>query len=394
MRYASQTWCFLPGALVFLGLAGGCQTARSQPASQDCLLVEEGFGPPGEVSVRAETVVDGLEVPWGIAFLPNGDFLVTERPGRLRRVQEGRLVEAPVAEIPVAAGGEGGLLGIALHPEFSQNRLFFLYYTANKGGRTVNRVERYQLSEDYTRASPEKIILDDIPAARVHDGGRLRLGPDGMLYISTGDARDPALSQERGSLAGKLLRLTPEGEVPPDNPWPQNPAWLMGLRNLQAFDWMGEGHIAVADHGPSGDLGRTGHDEVSVARRGDNLGWPTLFGCQTREGMQAPILSWREAVPPGGAAFYTGMEIPAWQGSLLIGTLGSRHLHRVVFAKEEPGRLLRHEVYFQGDPPEGLGRLREVIMGPDGHLYVTTSNCDGRGACPAEKDKILRIRAR
>src|SRR5690606_9712003 len=131
-----------------------------------------------------------------------------------------------------------------------------------------------------------------------------------------------------------------------------------------------------------------------VARRGDNLGWPTLFGCQTREGMQAPILSWREAVPPGGAAFYTGMEIPAWQGSLLIGTLGSRHLHRVVFAKEEPGRLLRHEVYFQGDPPEGLGRLREVIMGPDGHLYVTTSNCDGRGACPAEKDKILRIRAR
>lgn len=179
-----------------------CDNATSESAEGDevqsasCLLVEEGYGPEGRVRVRAEVVASGLEVPWGIAFLPNGDILVTERPGRLRLVRDGELVEKPVAEIEAQVSGEGGLLGIALHPQFSENRRFYLYYTASKGGEGVNRIVQWTLAEDYSSASPAQIILDDIPAARYHNGGRIRFGPDGMLYVGTGDAGRSSRSQE------------------------------------------------------------------------------------------------------------------------------------------------------------------------------------------------------
>jgi aldose sugar dehydrogenase len=358
-------------------------------AGADCELVRSGSGPIGDVDVRAEVVVAGLEVPWGLAFLPGGDLLVTERPGRIRLVRNGQLVPSPVASLDVSARAEGGLLGIVLHPEFDVNRFFFVYYTADLSGGAINRVERWTLSQDAATASPDRVIIDDIPAARFHNGGRMRFGPDGNLYVGTGDAGTPRSSQQRDQTAGKILRLTPDGEIPGDNPFPNNPAYITGIRNTQGFDWSADGTLWVTDHGPSGEMGRRGHDEVNIARPGDNLGWPDIYGCQERNGMVAPALTWREAVPPGGAAFYTGSAIPEWSGSLIIGTLGSQHLHRVV-----PGNgqaMSHHEVYFQGNPPGGFGRLREVIMGPDGHLYVTTSNCDGRGDCPPDRDRILRI---
>lgn len=364
--------------------------AQATPATptraNTCQLVESGFGSAGTVNIRVEEVVSGLDVPWGIAFLPNGDMLVTERPGRVRLVQGGQLQPQAVATAPVSANGEGGLLGVALHPDFASNRLFYLYYTADQNGTVVNRVQRWQLSADGRSASPERIILDNIPVARFHNGGRIRFGPDGMLYVGTGDARSPDTSQNRNSLAGKILRLTPEGQIPADNPFPNNPAFITGIRNTQGFDWVNSSTLWVTDHGPSGDLGLYGRDEVNVATAGDNLGWSVIYGCEQREGMVRPALTWAEAVPPGGAAIYTGNAIPEWQGSLLIGTLRSEHLHRVVL--DESGRLQQHEVYLRGS---GYGRLREVIMGPDGELYVTTSNCDGRGGCPATGDKILRI---
>jgi glucose/arabinose dehydrogenase len=361
---------------------------RSAAPADRCLLVDRDYGPDGRVPIRVEAVVTGLEVPWGLAFLPDGGMLLTERPGRIRRVAEGRLQAEPVARVPIDPGGEGGLLGLALHPRFVENRLFFVYFTARKGGTTVNRVERWKLAAGGRAAEHEKLILDDIPAARVHDGGRLRIGPDGMLYIGTGDAGEPSRAQDRASLGGKLLRLTPDGAIPADNPFPGSPVWLWGIRNTQGFDWRDDGTVVLVDHGPSGELGRTGHDEVNVVTKGANLGWPTIYGCQEHEGMAAPRLTWRQAAPPGGAAIYTGRAIPEWRGSLLVGTLGSRHLHRVVL---EGDRVAQHEVYLRGDPPGGYGRLRDVVMGPDGHLYVTTSNCDGRGRCPRDGDKILRI---
>jgi glucose/arabinose dehydrogenase len=135
---------------------------------------------------------------------------------------------------------------------------------------------------------------------------------------------------------------------------------------------------------------RTGQDEVDVARPGDDLGWPAVSGCDAKAGTVAPLLTWAEAVPPGGAALYTGTRLEGWRGSLIVGTLKSRHLHRVVLSPDAT-RVVQHEVYFQGDPPTGFGRLRDVVMGPDGELYVTTSNCDGRGHCPKQRDEILRI---
>jgi glucose/arabinose dehydrogenase len=384
----------LAASLVALGAAAVYRRSAmpaAGPPSPDCGFQRRGFGPRGAVPVQAQTVASDLEVPWGIAFLPDGDWLVTERPGRVRRLREGRLSPSPVATIPQVASAEGGLMGIALHPEFARNRAFFLYASVEKPHGLVNQLQRWVLSSDGASATLERVLVDDIPGARYHDGGRLRMGPDGMLYVATGDATARDRAQDLRSLSGKLLRFTPEGEVPADNPFAGSPVLLLGIRNCEAFDWRDPRTLYVADHGPSGELGRTGHDEVSAARAGENLGWPAIFGCEARTGFVTPSLSWEEAVPPGGAAVYTGEAIPEWRGSLLLGTLRSKHLHRVAFDPSDPRRVASHEVYFLGDPPEGLGRLREVVMGPDRELYVTTSNCDGRGRCPPGKDRILRI---
>lgn len=353
--------------------------------TSSCTLIESGYGPQGSVNIQVEEVVNGLEVPWGIAFLPNGDMLVTERAGQVRLVQNGQLQASPVVTIPATEQGEGGLLGIALHPNFAENRFFYLYYTTDEGGALTNRVERWQLAENNQSATADQIIVSDIPVATYHNGGRLRFGPDGMLYIGTGDARNPDLAQNPDSLAGKILRVTPDGQVPADNPFPNNPVYILGIRNTQGFDWPNESIMWVSDHGPSGDLGRRAHDEINVAKAGDNLGWPAIYRCDTQANLRRPVLTWANATPPGGAAIYTGNAIPEWQGDFIVGTLRSQHLHRVSLSPT--GELEQHEVYLQDE----YGRLREVIMGPDGDLYVTTSNCDGRGGCPAGGDKILRI---
>jgi len=375
-------------ALLALGCAH-CEArgARSEPVSPTCALVKEAFGPTGQVPVRAEVVVAGLEVPWGIAFISDSEMLVTERPGRIRLVRNGALVPQPVATLPIADSKEGGLLGLATHPGFAANGLFYVYLTGPGSAGPENRVERWKLASDHATAVRDKVILDAIPSAEFHDGGRLRFGPDGMLYVGTGDARHPDVAQDINSPAGKILRLTPDGAIPKDNPFPEKPAFLVGIRNTQGFDWRDAETLLVTDHGPSGELARRGHDEVSVVTRGSNLGWPTIYACEMRDGMASPSLSWEEAAPPGGAAIYRGTKIAEWKDSLLIGTLGSKHLHRVVFDAAQPTKIASHEVYFQNVH----GRLREVIMGPDGDLYVTTSNCDGRGDCPKDKDKILRI---
>jgi glucose/arabinose dehydrogenase len=369
-------------------VASGCRKSQAQGADPACLLVESGWGEDGTVPFTTEVVAEGLEVPWGIAFLPGGDALVTERPGRVRLLRAGVLQPQPVASVPIASSSEGGLLGIAAHPDFAHNRQFYLYVTTDEGGNAGNRVERWILSEDHTSATFERVIFDGIPSAMYHDGGRLRFGPDGMLYVGTGDAREPAHAQDPQSPSGKLLRLTPDGQVPADNPFPGSPVFLLGIRNTEGWDWKDRETLYVTDHGPSGELNRTGHDEINVAHAGNNLGWPDIYSCETKAGMVTPSLTFNDAQPPGGAAIYTGDSIAEWKGSLLVGTLGSRHLHRVVFDTQDPRRVAKHEVYLR----DTYGRLRDVLMGPDGNLYITTSNCDGRGDCGSRKDLILRLR--
>lgn len=376
---------------VLLIMACAPEGARPAPAP-GCELVQDGQGPAGAVPVRVETVVSGLEVPWALAFLPGGDVLVTERPGRLRLIRGGVLQPQPVASVGVVTGGEGGLLGVALDPRFAENRRLYLYATVDDGGRTVNQVSRWVLAPDGRTATRERVIVDGIAGASFHDGGRLRFGPDGMLYVGTGDATVPDRSRDRASWNGKILRVTPDGAAPADNPFPGSPVFLMGVRNVQAFDWLDPRTLVVADHGPSGELGRRGQDEITVARAGDDLGWPAVSGCDASPGTATPVLSWRQAVPPGGGSLYRGDGVPAWKGSFLVGVLGARQLHRVQLGPD--GRLLGHEVYLPADPPAGLGRVREVAQGPDGAVWVTTSNCDGRGTCPPGKDVVARIVAR
>ena len=206
-----------------------------------------------------------------------------------------------------------------------------------------------------------------------------------MLWIGTGDARTPDLAQDPKSPNGKILRITREGEPAPGNPIAGNPLFALGVRNCEAFDWLDEKTLILADHGPSGEMLRTGNDEVDIAQGGANLGWPGIYGCQQHAGWTSPILAWKEAVPPGGALYYRGDAIPEWKDSFLIGTLKSKHLHRVVLDGNR--RVVKHEVYFA----DALGRIRDVFAGPDGAIYLTTSNCDSRGECPPEKDKLVRV---
>lgn len=362
------------------------ETAQAEPRDAACVLVAGDRGPVGLSSIKAEIVARGLEVPWAISFLPSGDMLVTERPGRVRVVRQNGILEAPVVRFE-AQEEEGGTLGLALSPRFIDDHYFYIYRTTPDD----NRVERYTLSADQRSAKLDRVILSGIARAKYHDGGRIHFGPDGKLYVSTGDARQPDLAQDPASLNGKLLRLEPDGSAPADNPSPGSLMFAYGVRNSEGFDWMRDRTLVMVDHGPSGELGRYGHDEVDVVHRGDNLGWPAIYGCERQRKMTSPVLSWQSAMPPGGAAFYTGYAISEWRGSLLIGVLGAKQLHRVVFSTDGSHRVIHHEQYFRGDPPQGFGRLRDVTMGPDHELYVTTSNCDGRGLCPPTKDAIIRI---
>ena len=386
--------------------APGPTPAASETAS--CQLVRDAPGPPGEVDLHVEVVVDGLEIPWGLAILPSGDMLVTERPGRLRLVRDGEVVPQPVLEFGVSMppplygldllGSEGGLLGVLLHPEFADNRLFYLFYNIdNADGVQTGRIERYTLSGDGRSAALDRVILDDLPAGIHHQGGRMRLGPDGMLYVGVG-AYEPQDAQDPDTLAGKLLRMDLEGGIPADNPDPDSYVFASGIRNTQGYDWYDDRHIVTIEHGPSGiELGRQdlrGYDEVNVVTAGDNLGWPRIWGCDAQEGLVSPVLTWENPVPPTGGMFYRGDLIPEWTGSFLFTTVGlddrpghGRHLHRVVFDDNDPYTVLAHEVYLQ----DAYGRLRTVASDRHGRIYVMTSNCDNRGECPPEGDLILRI---
>jgi glucose/arabinose dehydrogenase len=346
-----------------------------------CLLERsDKWGPDGTVAVRLESVAKGLEVPWSFAFLPGGDVLVSERPGRVRLLRKGKLEEKPVLTLKTGESSEGGLLGIAVNPKVPSQ--LFLFATVPG---PVNELQRWKLSPNHRSATREKVLLSGISAGRYHDGGRIRFGPDGMLYVGTGDGTKPDRAQDPKSLNGKILRLTPDGQVPGDNPIAGNPLWLLGLRNPEAFDWLDDRSLVIADHGPSGELGRYTHDRVVLGHKGENLGWPTIYGCEEKEGLVAPLISWEaKALPPGGAAVYRGKAIPAWKGSFIVASLGAEQLHRVVIEK---GELKNHEVYFR----QNYGRLREISMTPNGELWVATSNCDTRGECGPDKDQIFRV---
>jgi glucose/arabinose dehydrogenase len=329
--------------------------------------------------VQVRTVASGLEIPWDIAFLPDGAALVTERPGRVRLLdRDGRLQKAPVAEIAVPSVGEGGLLGVAVDPEFAVNRLVYLYYT----GRAGMRLDRWRWTG--TRLVPDATLVDAIMGCDVHDSGRIDFGPDGRLYVATGDAGDPPTAQDQGSLNGKLLALTPEqyhgqGTVSPT-------VIASGLRNPQGFDWQpGTGTLIANDHGPSGFDGPQGYDEVNQIQPGGNYGWPDAISNQTQSGrFIAPLRVFLEPIAPSGGAFVR-QPGSRWTGDYLLAALRGESLVRL---RIDAGRVVEEEPLLQRQ----YGRLRTIRQGPDGCLYVLTSNRDGRGTPRPGDDKILCVR--
>lgn len=341
------------------------------------------------VKFRVETVVSGLEVPWSIAFAPDGRMFFTERPGRLRVYENERLRPEPVAVISdVRSASESGLMGLALHPQFPTNHFLYLSYAyAGEGGQQV-RVVRY--SERNDALSDRKVIIEGIPAAPLHAGCRLHFGPDGKLYITTGDGTERELAQRLDSLAGKTLRLNDDGTVPQDNPFvgqqgARPEIWSYGHRNSQGMDWQPDSNLMFqTEHGPSGFDGPGGGDEVNIVERGKNYGWPLISHQETREGMVSPLLEYTPACAPASGAFYRGYLFQPFHNNFFFGCLRGERIIRVVL---DGRRVVSQEDLLKGQ----YGRIREVIEGPEGAIYFSTSNKDGRGQPAKDDDRILRI---
>ena len=338
-----------------------------EPKPTQSSATEEPNGGPDR-----EVVADGLQIPWEILFLPDGKLLVSERPGRLLLIGTDRHA---IEVSGVRHVGEGGLLGLAMHPDFERNGLLYLYLTSQENGQIVNRVERYLL--DGASLSQREVILEGIRGASNHDGGRIAFGPDGFLYIGTGDAQQAQTAQDTNSLNGKILRIRDDGTIPADNPF-GNAVYSYGHRNVQGLAWDDQGRLWATEHGRSGVL--SGLDELNLIERGKNYGWPEIQGDEQREGMVRPqIHSGNETWAPSGAE-YIG-------GTIYFAGLRGESLYE---AKVEGGRVVAFSRQLQGE----YGRLRSVRLGPDGYLYLLTSNRDGRGTPQNDDDRIIRIHPR
>ena len=393
---------FKPALLSIIALAAlgsGLDTAQGQDdrpilGNLPALPLEiYHLNPPG---VTVETVAEGLDVVWGLQFAPDGRLFLTEKAGRIRIVgPDGALDPVPWVTVQsvTAEIRENGLNGLALHPGFPEEPWVYVMYTVDRGGEQVtNRVSRFR--EVDGRGAEEQIILDDIPGATTHNGGRIKFGPDGMLYIGTGDARDRSRAQNLDNVGGSILRLTPEGGIPADNPWPGNPIWAYGFRNALGIAFRpDDGQLFVADHGPTTEWEpRIGaFDELNIVEKGANYGWPRVVGAPGVADYVDPILSWIPSVPPGDLIFHNG--------DLYLTALWSEALIRIRFQdRADPNRVTSVERWFNsrvwrdGVASESLyGRVRALTVGPDGAIYLGTSNRDGRLEPEPFDDRVLRI---
>jgi glucose/arabinose dehydrogenase len=312
-----------------------------------------------------ETVATGLTTPWGLAFLPDGSALVALRDnGHILQVRRGAGAPREVYRVPgVSASGEGGLLGLAVARDFASTGLVYAYLTANSD----NRIVRFKLGDHGT----PQVIFDGIDKAGIHNGGRIAFGPDGMLYAGTGDAGNGSASQNPDDSNGKILRLTPEGKPAPGNPAPGSPVWSLGHRNVQGLAWDATGKMYGIE------FGQNRFDEVNIIEPGRNYGWPVVEGKAGNKKYAEPIVTWTTAeASPSGAAI-AGR-------TLYVAALRGQRLWTVPLDGGEPKAQLSGR----------YGRLRTVAVAPDGALWLTTSNTDGRGDPQAGDDRILRFPAK
>jgi aldose sugar dehydrogenase len=405
---------------------GGCASDESTtseslppapaPSDEHYLLFTLGGAP-------LETVATGLEVPWSFAFTSNGRIFLTERPGRIRVIEDGSLRSEPWAVLDVYASDpdflpEAGLMGIAVSPDFDETGHVYVMGTfwrsrwarsTNFGARIARRLFRlaggepsprwehriYRYTERGGVGADPLLVISGIPAHPYHAGGALAFDPAGFLFVGIGDATEPRTAQRLEDPGGKILRYHPDGSIPADNPVAGSAVHALGLRNPQGLAWHPEiGAFLGLDHGPTSmpqEGFRFGHDELNVIQSGENYGWPEVIGSDPDTRFRSPVITWNPAIAPAGLAVFD-MPGSAWRGDALVASLRGHGLVRLVV---EADTLHPREVRVVREEPlldSSLGRIRAVGVAPDGYVYVGTSNRDGRGNPETGDDRILRFR--
>ncbi|SFL94159.1 Glucose/arabinose dehydrogenase, beta-propeller fold [Paenibacillus sp. 1_12] len=367
------------------GSGAGSTTSQHKPESQSEAIANK------SIPYTQEVLASKLNVPWDMDIAPDGRIFFTERGGLVRVIDKGKLVEQPVYrfETPFLQEGESGLLGLAIDPDFTNNHAMYVYHTYEESGETRNQVLRMIESDNQLKL--DKVIIDKLPGARTHDGGRVKIGPDGLLYITSGDAGKSSIAQDVSQFGGKILRIHTDGSIPQDNPFPDSPVYSLGHRNPQGLAWHPvTGKLFSTEHGQSA------HDEFNLIVPGANYGWPLMEGDDSEVAvkdmsklgpgtLKLPLVhSGNETWAPSGITFVTKGP---WKGNLLAANLRGAQLLRVVLHSDQQSigqlePLLKNE----------LGRVRNVMEGSDGSIYIMTNNRDGRGTPGAEDDLIIRLK--
>jgi len=343
--------------------------------------------PSGQATLITETVASGLDVPWEIVFVPDGRMFFTEQPGRLRVIENGQLVPTPALDFTGRVpGGEAGMLGLEIDRNFSSNGFLYVFYCYEIASSPTGvrcRVARLVMTGNQAREDKTLLDILGVGLGRHHNAGRIKIGPDGLLYVATGDLGEAQRAQDINDPAGKILRITLDGQPASGNPFPSQPlVYTLGHRDPQGLAFDSSGQLYSTEHGNSS------HDEVNIIRASGNYGWPTCEGiCNNPQFIDPVKLFFPETAAPSGGTFYYSSVIPQWNGSLLFATLGladntfAHHIHRIKFDAPGGTRIVEEEVLYR----DQFGRIRTVAQGPDGFVYFSTSS--GRAS-----DRIIRIR--
>ncbi|MCA1319528.1 PQQ-dependent sugar dehydrogenase [Bacillus tianshenii] len=347
---------------LFLIFASGCMSNQGQESNKNKAPAKEVTNP---LEASVETIAEKLDVPWAITKY-NDTFFITERNGTIARISDGNLSRESVhLDKDVLRYGEGGLLGLALHPDFAANNQAFAYHTYGTKEAVKNRL--VLLKYENGAWKEERALLEDIPGAIYHNGGRIAIGPDNMLYVTVGDATIPEEAQNTESLSGSILRMELDGSIPNDNPFPASYVYSYGHRNPQGLAWDREtGTLYESEHGPSA------RDEINIIEPGKNYGWPVISGSEEEKGMETPLfnsgtITWA----PSGMSYYNG--------SLFVANLRGEMIRKFELESKKEYALV-----------EGFGRMRDVLLDGD-TIYAVTNNTDGRGNPIPEDDRLIKI---